>query len=97
VIEFQDPERRTTVSEDKERMRMEPDRMAEPDEEKDKDVEGHRMADRMSDQTVAREDDDDVEGHRMADRMADRMSDQTAAREDDDDVEGHQFAPQNTP
>jgi hypothetical protein len=91
VIEFQDPERRTTVSEDKERMRMEPDRIAEPDE--DKDVEGHRMAERMSDQTAAREDDDDVEGHRMADRMAERMSDQTAAREDDDDVEGHQLAP----
>ena len=70
MIEFQDPERRTTVSEDKERMRMEPDRMAEPDEDKDKDVEGHRMADRMaermSDQTDAREDDDDVEGHQLA-------------------------------
>jgi hypothetical protein len=97
VIEFQDPERRTTVSEDKERMRMEPDRMAEPDEEKDKDVEGHRFADTDAGRTAAREDDDDVEGHRMADRMADRMSDQTAAREDDDDVEGHQLAPENVP
>ena len=79
-------------------MRMQPDRMAEPDEEKDKDVEGHRFADTDAGQTVAREDDEDVEGHQMASRMSDRMSDQTMAREDDDDdVEGHQFAPQNTP
>jgi len=78
------------VSEDKERMRMEPDRFTEPDEENDKDVEGHQW----SGETVAREDDEDVEGH----EMAGQQTGQTAAREDeDDDVEGHQFAPQNTP
>ena len=91
MIEFQYPERRTKVSEDKERMRLEPDRQAEPKGE-DEDVEGHEWAAELAGETVARED-DDVEGH----QFLDKDTGQTVAREDDDDVEGHQMSGQVTP
>jgi hypothetical protein len=76
VIDFQEPERRTTVSE-KERLDAERERMRMAKEDEGEDVEGHQFA---------REDEgDDVEGHQLAGRMAREEG------EDDDDVEGHQL------
>jgi hypothetical protein len=76
VIDFQEPERRTTVSE-KERLAEERERMRMAKEDEGEDVEGHQFA---------REDEgDDVEGHQLAGRMAREEG------EDDDDVEGHQL------
>ena len=53
------------MSEEREKMRMEPDRMGEPEDEKD--VEGHQLgAPEQLGQLGREDDDDDVEGHQMA-------------------------------
>ena len=88
------------MSEENEKMRMEPDRLSEPDEEKD--VEGHQLGTPEQLGQLGREDQlgqlgrkDDVDAHQMGE--PEQLGQLGNKDDDDDDVEGHQMSSQFTP